>query len=58
MKQSEDQTIFAWQMRPDSTRIVCGPLATSPSFFLGSSDLVPVARSRKSHLSRLPYKRS
>jgi hypothetical protein len=43
MKQSDDQTLFAWQLGPDDTEAdKCGPLATSPSQFRGCSELVPL----------------
>jgi hypothetical protein len=43
MKQSDDQTLFAWELEHDS--IIdgfCGPLATSPVQFRGCSGLFPV----------------
>jgi hypothetical protein len=43
MKQSDDQTLFAWQLGPDDIKAdKCGPLATSPSQFRGCSELVPL----------------
>jgi hypothetical protein len=42
MKQSDDQTLFAWVLKPDDTNAdVCGPLATSPSMFHDCSELLP-----------------
>lgn len=42
MKQSDDQTLFAWQLGFESTRNdLCGPLATHPSKFKGASTLMP-----------------
>lgn len=44
MKQSDDQTLFAWQINSgDHQTEICGPLATSPSLFRGCSDRVPVS---------------
>jgi hypothetical protein len=43
MKQSDDQTLFAWELRQsDSKAEMCGPLATSPSRFHGCSELLPI----------------
>jgi len=42
MKQSDDQTLFAWQLGSESTRDdLIGPLATHPSKFRGASTLMP-----------------
>ena len=42
MRQSDDQTLFAWQLGFESTRNdLCGPLATHPSKFKGASTLMP-----------------
>jgi len=42
MKQSDDQTLFAWQLGFENTRNdLCGPLATHPSKFRGASTLMP-----------------
>jgi hypothetical protein len=44
MKQSDDQTLFAWQLGNKYTEAdICGPLATSPSQFRWCSDLLPVS---------------
>lgn len=46
MKQSDDQTLFAWNLGPDDVQTEkCGPLATSPAQFRGCSGLVPIADS-------------
>jgi hypothetical protein len=43
MKQSDDQTLFAWQVGYNSIDSeICGPLAISPSQFHGCRDLLPV----------------
>jgi len=43
MKQSDDQTLFAWQLGFESTRNdLCGPMASHPSKFRGASTLMPV----------------
>jgi hypothetical protein len=43
MKQSDDQTLFAWELNPDDiTAELRGPLATSPSMFRGCSELIPI----------------
>jgi hypothetical protein len=51
MKQSDDQTLFAWQLEEYTRTELCGPLATSPSQFQGSSHLVPIPDSE----SETPY---
>ena len=52
MKQSDDQTLFAWQLGFEVTKDdICGPLATSPSQFLGASDLLPIPDSD----TQIPY---
>jgi hypothetical protein len=44
MKQSDDQTLFAWQLGNEYTEAdICGPLATSPSQFRWCSDLLPIS---------------
>jgi hypothetical protein len=44
MKHSDDQTLFAWELRSDDDieSSICGPLATSPSRFRECSQLVPI----------------
>ncbi|KAH9866317.1 hypothetical protein J1614_008883 [Plenodomus biglobosus] len=45
MKSSDDQTILAWEVdlaTTDFKSVICGPLATSPSQFRGSDDLLPI----------------
>jgi hypothetical protein len=43
MKQSDDQTLFAWQLGYEYLKDdICGPLATSPSKFRGARNLTPV----------------
>ncbi|KAH6870736.1 heterokaryon incompatibility protein-domain-containing protein [Alternaria rosae] len=43
MKQSDDQTLFAWQLGFESTRNdLVGPLAIHPSKFRGASTLMPI----------------
>lgn len=43
LKQSDDQTLFAWQLGFERTRNdLCGPLATHPSKFRGASTLIPI----------------
>jgi hypothetical protein len=43
LKQSDDQTLFAWELGSHSTTSeFCGPLATSPSQFRGCSQLLPL----------------
>jgi len=42
MKQSDDQTLFAWQLDFESTRNdLCGPLATHPSRFRWAGNRMP-----------------
>lgn len=43
MKQSDDQTLFAWQLGYEYYKDdICGPLATHPSKFRGAKTLVPI----------------
>ncbi|KAF2845622.1 HET-domain-containing protein [Plenodomus tracheiphilus IPT5] len=43
MKQSDDQTLLAWELDPEPTgSTLCGPLATSPLQFRGSGNLLPI----------------
>lgn len=52
MKQSDDQTLFAWQLGwEDCKDDICGPLATHPSKFSGANNLVPIPDSD----SQAPY---
>ena len=42
MKQSDDQTLFAWELGFETTKDdLCGPLAAHPSKFRGASTLMP-----------------
>jgi hypothetical protein len=41
MRQSDDQTLFAWHLGTAVTGL-CGPLATSPAQFSGCKNLLPV----------------
>jgi hypothetical protein len=44
LKQSDDQTLFAWELGSHSTTSeFCGALATSPSQFRGCSQLLPLS---------------
>jgi len=52
MKQSDDQTLFAWQLGYDNYEDdICGPLATHPSKFRYAKNLVPIPDSE----SQAPY---
>jgi hypothetical protein len=43
MKQSDDHTLFAWELNPDDINAeLRGPLATSPSMFRECSELLPI----------------
>jgi hypothetical protein len=52
MKQSDDQTLFAWQLGFESYKDdLCGPLATHPSKFSDGSNLIAIPDSA----SQMPY---
>jgi hypothetical protein len=42
MKQSDDQTLFAWEVGSDNTTDFCGPLAPSPLQFRRCGQLLPL----------------
>jgi hypothetical protein len=43
MKQSDDQTLFAWDLNSNDMKgKLCGPLAISPSMFRRCSELLPI----------------
>jgi hypothetical protein len=43
MKQSDDQTLFAWELSSNDMKgELCGPLAISPSMFRRCSELLPI----------------
>jgi hypothetical protein len=43
MKQSDDQTLFAWELNSNNMKSeLCGPLAISPSMFRRCSELLPI----------------
>jgi hypothetical protein len=55
MRQSDDQTLFAWHLGAAITGL-CGPLATSPAQFSGCKNLLPVPDMFVSDVStRVPY---
>ncbi|KAF5861151.1 hypothetical protein ETB97_000591 [Aspergillus alliaceus] len=47
MKESADQTLFAWEARETSERLATGLLAQSPADFKNSGDIVPFYFSKK-----------
>jgi hypothetical protein len=52
MRESDDQTLFAWQLGfEEAKNDICGPLASHPSKFQGSSDLLPLSDAE----SQSPY---
>jgi hypothetical protein len=56
MKQSDDQTLLAWQLSPDDVQAeTCGPFATSPAQFRECGEMVPIPDSDSDSTVPVPY---